>query len=243
MDPVKLAGIAEWPTLTKKKELQSFLGFTNFYRKFIKNYSKVVHALTQLTGKAEWTRGTAQNQVFQQLKKQMAEDIILAIPNRTGRFRVEADTSNGAVLTATEHNYEIYDKELLTIMLALSDWCHYLMGALEDVEIWTDHQNLQYFCKPQKLNRRQARWVTELAEYHFILKHKPGTANIKADLLSRRIDHNQGKDDNGDITVLSPEHFWAMIMPMTSETHEHIKTITRQKELWDKGIVMSLKHE
>ncbi len=52
MDPVKIAGIAEWPTLMKKKELQSFLGFMNFYRKFIKNYSKVVKALTQLTGNA-----------------------------------------------------------------------------------------------------------------------------------------------------------------------------------------------
>ncbi|SJL14064.1 uncharacterized protein ARMOST_17517 [Armillaria ostoyae] len=97
MDPVKLAGIAEWPTPTKKKELQSFLGFTNFYRKFIKNYSKVVRALTQLTGNAEWTWGAAQNQAFQQLKKQMAEDVILAIPNGTGRFRVEADVSNGTI--------------------------------------------------------------------------------------------------------------------------------------------------
>ncbi|SJL03639.1 uncharacterized protein ARMOST_06996 [Armillaria ostoyae] len=79
MDPVKLARIAKWLTPTKKKELQSFLGFTNFYRKFIKNYSKVVRALTQLTGNAEWTWGTAQNRVFQQLKKQMAEDVILAI--------------------------------------------------------------------------------------------------------------------------------------------------------------------
>ncbi|SJL15338.1 uncharacterized protein ARMOST_18831 [Armillaria ostoyae] len=81
MDPVKLAGIAKWPTPTKKKELQSFLGFTNFYRKFIKNYSKVVQALTQLTGNAEWVWGAAQNQAFQQLKKQMAEDVILYIPN------------------------------------------------------------------------------------------------------------------------------------------------------------------
>ncbi|SJL11766.1 uncharacterized protein ARMOST_15175 [Armillaria ostoyae] len=264
MDPIKLAGIAEWPTPTKKKELQSFLGFTNFYRKFIKNYSKVVRTLTQLTGNAEWTWGAAQNQAFQQLKKQMAEDVILAIPNGTGRFRVEADASNGAIgavlsqeqegkwrpvafmskaLTATERNYEIYDKELLAIMLALSEWRHYLMGALEDVEIWTDHQNLQYFRKPQKLNRRQARWVTELAEYHFILKHKPGTANVKADLLSRRSDHDQGEDDNGDITVLSPDHFRAMIMPTASETHERVRTATRQKELWDKGIATSLEHE
>ncbi|SJL18814.1 uncharacterized protein ARMOST_22415 [Armillaria ostoyae] len=186
----------------------------------------------------------------------MAEDVILAILNATGRFRVEADASNGAVgavlsqeqdgkwrlvafmskaLTATERNYEIYDKELLAIMLALSEWRHYLMGTLEDVKIWTDHQNLQYFHKPQKLNRRQARWVTELAEYHFILKHKPGTANVKADLLR--------EDDNGDITVLSPEHFRAMIMPTISETHERVRTVTRHKELWDKGIAASLDHE
>ncbi|SJL02913.1 uncharacterized protein ARMOST_06254 [Armillaria ostoyae] len=146
-------------------------------------------------------------------------------------------------LSATEHNYEIYDKELLTIMLALSDWHHYLIGTLKDVEIWTDHQNLQYFRKPQKLNRRQACWVTELAEYHFVLKHKPGTANVKADLLSQRNDHDQGEDDNRDITVLSPEHFQAMIMPTTSETHERVKNATRQKELWDKGIATSLEHE
>ncbi len=104
----------------------------------------------------------------------MAEDVILAILNETDPFMVEADTSEGAVgavlsqkqngtwrpvvfmsksLSATERNYEIYDKELLAIMLALDEWRHYLMGTAVDVEIWTDHQNLQYFRQPQKLNR------------------------------------------------------------------------------------------
>ena len=59
-------------------------------------------------------------------------------------------------------------------MDSLSDWRQYLMGAKEPVEIWTDHQNLQYFKKPQKLNRHQARWVTELSEYVINLSHKPG---------------------------------------------------------------------
>ncbi len=98
----------------------------------------------------------------------MAEDVILAIPNETDPFMVEANASEGAVgavlsqkqngkwcpvafmsksLSATECNYEIYDKELLAIMLALDEWRHYLMGAAVDVEIWTDHQNLQYFRK------------------------------------------------------------------------------------------------
>ncbi len=64
MDPVKLAGIAEWPAPTKKRELQSFLGFTNFYRKFIKNYSKVVKALTALTGLAPLEMGLRTRQSF-----------------------------------------------------------------------------------------------------------------------------------------------------------------------------------
>ncbi len=107
-------------------------------------------------------------------------------------------------LSATERNYKIYDKELLAIMLALDEWRHYLMGAAVDVEIWTDHQNLQYFRKPQKLNQRQARWVTELAEYHFVLHHKPGTLNKKADLLSCRDNHNQGKETTGMLSSSNP---------------------------------------
>ncbi len=143
MDPVKIAGIVEWPTPTKKRELQLFLGFMNFYQKFIKNYLKVIRALTQLTGNAEWTWGKVQNQAFQELKKRMAEDIILTIPTDEDPFRVKADASEGAVgavlsqkqngvwrpvafmskvLTAMERNYEIYDKELLVIMLTLSKW-------------------------------------------------------------------------------------------------------------------------
>ncbi len=170
MDPVKLAGIAEWPMPTKKRELQSFLGFTNFYRKFIKNYSKVVKALTALTGLTPWKWTPEQDRAFVELKRRMAEDVILAIPNKTDPYMVEADASEGAVgavlshkqngkwrpvafmsksLSATEHNYEIYDKELLAIMLALDEWRHYLMGAACDVEIWTDHQNLQYFRQPR----------------------------------------------------------------------------------------------
>ncbi len=264
MDPVKIAGIAEWPTPMKKWELQSFLGFTNFYQKFIKNYLKVVKALTALTGLAPWKWGSEQDRAFTELKKRMAEDIILAIPNETDPFMVEANASEGAVgavlsqkqngkwhpvafmsksLSVTERNYKIYDKELLAIMLALDEWRHYLMGITVDVEIWTDHQNLQYFQKPQKLNRRQARWVTELAEYHFILHHKPGTLNKKADLLSRHDDHDQGKNDNGDVVVLQPAHFRALIMPTTNEVHTKVEEATQLEELWDKGIKTSLAHE
>ena len=91
-------------------------------------------------------------------------------------------------------------------MTVLSEWRHYLLTGKE-FEIWTDHQNLCYFRKAQKLNQRQVRWVTELGEYNFTMHHKPGKTNIKADILSRRADHNRGEDDNKDVTVLKNEWF------------------------------------
>ncbi len=83
----------------------------------------------------------------------------------------------------------------------------------------------------------------ELAEYHFVLRHKPGTLNKKADLLSRHDDHDQGKEDNDNVVILQPAHFWALIMPATSEIHTKIKDATQQEELWDEGIKTSLAHE
>ncbi len=142
IDPIKVTGIAEWPMLMKKRELQSFLGFTNFYQKFIKNYSKVIKALTALTRNAKWKWGSAQDQAFTELKKCMAKDVILAIPNEANPFMVKADASEGAIsavlsqkqnrvwqpvafmlksLSATERNYKIYNKELLAIMLMLDE--------------------------------------------------------------------------------------------------------------------------
>ncbi len=264
MNPIKVKGITEWPMLTKKKELQSFLGFTNFCCHFIKNYSKIVKPMTQLMGNEPWKWGAKQQEAFEQLEKQLAEDVVLAVPTGKGKFCVEADSSEGAisailsqeldgkwkpvsflskVLSIMECNYKIYNKELLAIMLALDKWRHYLMGTFQDFEIWTDHQNLQYFQKLQKLNWWQACWVTELAKYHFTLHHKASTANKKADLLSQQADHEQGKDNNDQVVVLKPEHFQAIIMPTIDKTHDHIKQATHDIWLWDPNVVGSVNHD
>ena len=87
-----------------------------------------------------------------------------------------------------ERNYKIYDQELLTIMEGLKQWWYYLIGR-DQFEIWTDHKNLEYFKKPQKLNYHQARWMTELQEYDFQLIHKPGSSQKKIDTLSHRPDY------------------------------------------------------
>ncbi len=156
-------------------------------------------------GKRSMEVGSSATECVRGVKEIAGRRSVLVIPTEEGKFHIEADASEGAIgavlsqeqdgkwcpvtflsksLTIMERNYEIYNKELLAIMLALDKWRHYLLGAAQDFEIWTDHQNLQYFRKPQKLNQQQARWVTELAEYHFSLHHKPGMVNKKADLLS-----------------------------------------------------------
>ncbi len=76
-------------------------------------------------------------------------------------------------------------------------------------EIWTDHNNLQYFRQPQKVNRRQARWITELANCDYMLHHKARSLNKKADALSRRADHDMGKHDNENMTLLPDQVFRA----------------------------------
>ena len=91
-------------------------------------------------------------------------------------------------LNETERNYKIHDKEMLAIIRGLEAWRHLLEGVQSKFEIWTDHKNLEYFMKVQKLNRRQAQWALYLSQFDFTLKHVPGTRMGKVDGLSRKTD-------------------------------------------------------
>ena len=212
-----------------KKELQQFLGFVNFYQWFIEGFAKIAKPLTKLTGKEEWSWKEEQRNAFQGLKQQIAKKITLAIPADDGQFHIEVDASDFAMggilsqqqkdetwqpvafisksLNSAEQNYEIYDKEMLTIMYAFYEWSHYLKGVKIPTEVLTDHQNLTYFKKPQNLNWRQARWVMDLQEYEFVIKYWPGKANTKADILSRRAGHDWGENDNQGVILLKKELF------------------------------------
>src|SRR3954466_15154809 len=79
MDLIKVKGVADWPKPKNKKDIQSFLGFTNFYRRFIKGYSKMARPLTKLMGKEEWSWGSEQEQAFEGLKKAMSMALVLAM--------------------------------------------------------------------------------------------------------------------------------------------------------------------
>jgi hypothetical protein len=194
MDPVKIAGIREWPTPRRVKEVQSFLGFGNFYRRFIKDFSKIAKPLFTLTKKDQkWDWTTEAQSAFETLKTAFTSSPVLIMPNPDKPYRVEVDASEYATggilqqlgddglwhpcafvskgLDETQRNYDIHDKELLAIIRALEDWRHYLEGAKHTVEIFTDHKNLEYFTKSQKLSRRQAQWALFLTRFDFTLTH------------------------------------------------------------------------
>jgi hypothetical protein len=263
MDPIKVAAIIEWPVPKNKKDVQQFLGFCNFYRRFIQGYSEAAKPLNGLTGKTDWTWEEKQDHAFQAVKNSIANNVTLLVLSDHGVFRVEADSSdyaNGGTLSQlgndgkwrpvafrskslspAEQNYEIYDKELLAIVQALEDWRQYLLGAQHKFEIWTDHENLSYFRKPQKINRRQARWITELANYDFELVHKPGTQMKKVDILSRRIDYKPDGTDNEDVVVLKGEWFRKIEFSTVNEPDldniiKEIKEKTKNKEKIDKVV-------
>jgi hypothetical protein len=176
MDPVKIAGVADWPTPSNKKEVQSFVGFVNFYQYFIPGFSHHVCALFDLTMKdVRFIWGLPQEDSFMKLKELVTLAPVLILPNNNLPFRLEADSSSittGAVLSQlnvndnawhpvaflskvlnpVEQNYEIHDTEMLAIIQGLGEWRYYLEGTRHPVEIWTDHKNLKYFLVAQKLN-------------------------------------------------------------------------------------------
>ena len=124
---------------------------------------------------------------------------VLSMKGEDGKWRPVAFLSKS--LNETERNYKIHDKEMLVIIRGLESWRHLLEGAQFKFEIWTDHKNLEYFMKAQKLNRRQARWALYLSRFDFTLKHVLGTRMGKADGLSRRLDWKVGVDRDNENQV------------------------------------------
>ena len=111
------------------------------------------------------------------------------------------------MLTLTERNYDIYERELLAIMKTLAHWRQYLIWTPEPFIILTDHANLLYWKSPQKLNQRTARWHSELQDYDFKIIHVPGSTHVAADALSRPPGVEQGKEDNQNITMIPQATF------------------------------------
>src|SRR5580658_3880411 len=176
MDPAKLSAIVDWVPPHSVKAVRSFIGFCNFYRKFIPDFSTTARPLHDLTKKgATWSWTTECQKAFDTIKEAFLKKPVLAIPDVAKPFTIMTDaslTATGGVLmqndsngdlhpcayfsktlSPAERNYDIYDRELLAIMHALHEWRHYLQGTGFPVKVLTDHKNLMYFKQPHKLSR------------------------------------------------------------------------------------------
>src|SRR3984957_696685 len=251
MDPVKIAGIKDWPTPVKVKDVRSFLGFCNFYRAFIRGFANVAKPLNALTKKDhEWNWTQDCQKAFDTLKHRVTSEPILAHPDLDKQFKLEVDASGFAIgavllqkkedgkrhpigyysstLNEAERNYDIYDLELLAIVKALKHWRPLLAGSPHKIKVFSDHMNLKYWRDPQKISRRVAREVLELSEYDLEIHHIKGTSNGRADALSRRPDYDQGEDDKKDVTVLPDPLFACASQVQTVDNEDPPSLLTIQ---------------
>ena len=125
-------------------------------------------------------------------------------------------------LTPAERNYDIYDLELLAIVKLLRHWRPLLAGSPHKIKVFSDHMNLQYWRDPQKISRRVAREVLELADYDIEIHHLKRSANGRADTLSRRLDFDQGKGDNKGVVVLPDALFAQSTRPEEEQNEDMI---------------------
>ncbi|QRW24287.1 Retrotransposable element Tf2 protein [Rhizoctonia solani] len=212
LDKLKIQAVQEWPTPTKVKEVQSFLGFANFLRRFVANFSHMARPLHNLVKKdTPWKWGTREQEAFQGLKEAITNAPVLCHANPAKPYFLETDASGaalGSILSqrqedgclhplgflsesfkGAEQNYDTHDKELLAIICSFEYWRIFLEGTLHPVTVFTDHRNLEYWKESRTFNRRHARWHLLLAGYNFHIVYRPGKQSSKPDALSRRSDH------------------------------------------------------
>lgn len=218
-NPKKVEAITNFPKPKTLRELRSFLGITNYYRRFIRDYAKIAKPLTMLL-RGEAGRTTKHNsrkilvdlnenalEAFNKLKSILtSDDVMLAYPNFNKEFSLTTDASNyalGAVLSQdnrpivflsrtlsrAEEHYATNEKEMLSIVWALKSLRNYLYGSPK-LKIYTDHLPLTYALNSKNSNFKLKRWKAFLEDFNYELHYKPGSTNAVADGLSRPSQEN-----------------------------------------------------
>jgi hypothetical protein len=251
MDPEKVKTIKEWLTPPCLKDLQKFLGFANFYRRFIRDFSKICKPLNELMRKDQafiWTE--AHQNAFEDLKTAFATAPVLAMFDYTRKTILETDASDwasGGVLsqydedgllrpvayfsskhTSQECNYEIYDKELLAIIKSMEEWRPELQGVDDTFEILTDHKNLEYFTTTKALSQRQVRWSEFISQFNFRIVYRPGAKAVRPDALSRKPGDRPAKTDVDDDRIKNRER---TLLPADMWDEETLRELRQDNDL------------
>ncbi|KMQ85846.1 enzymatic polyprotein endonuclease reverse [Lasius niger] len=214
-DPSKLEAVKNFPTPTKVKDVQAFIGLAGYYRRFIENFSKIAKPLTKLTkkeNKFQWTQ--EQQHAFKILKEKLTTAPVLKYPDFAQEFIVTTDASDYAigailsqgkigedqpvayasrVLSRAEQNYNTTEKELLSIVWAVKHFRPYLYGT--KFTIVTDHKSLIWVFNVTDPRSRLMRWRLKLEEYDYVIVHKADQANRNANPARGRYRQGRGGRD------------------------------------------------
>ncbi|KAI0992056.1 hypothetical protein K3495_g16130, partial [Podosphaera aphanis] len=188
VDPEKISVVKNWSYPSNVKGVQSFLGFYNFYRRFIKNYGVISRPLTNLTKTNTPFRFDQECiDAFDALKLALTSAPILQHYNLELECMLETDASDGVVagvlsqrhpngwlpvgyfsknMASAELNYAVHDKEMLAIIRSFANWRAELASSPHKTRVFTDHKALEYFMSSKALNSRQARWAELLADFN-----------------------------------------------------------------------------
>jgi len=209
MEPVaaKVAAMANLPVPKNKDDLRKALGLLNYYRNYIVNCSATAKPLSDLLCKnAPFVWGDAQQQAFEALKAALCTPgLVLKHPRKDRPFILHTDWSTCGIsavlgqldeqnqeymvacisrsLNEHERKYEAWKGELLAGVWGMKSYRVYLHGR--DFEIVTDHRPLLWLLTAPNPTGQQARWILSLQEYDFTIRHRPGSANVNADVPSR----------------------------------------------------------
>ncbi|SYW79653.1 uncharacterized protein UHO2_04296 [Ustilago hordei] len=230
MDPEKVCTVKEWPMPESIHDIQRFLGFANFYRRFIAHFARIAKPLTALVKPIErfkkFELPEEAQQAFHKLIQAFTSAGVLQHFDYHLPTRLETDASDFAIagvlkqehegrwhpvafysrkMSSAEKNYEIHDKELLAVVACLTQWRHMLAGLPNQLVILTDHEALKYFKSQRRITGRQARWAILLADFDFILQYRPGDKGGEPDALTRRTDMQPaGEEQDHNVRQLLP---------------------------------------
>ncbi|GKC11423.1 reverse transcriptase domain-containing protein [Tanacetum coccineum] len=224
VDRAKVDVIAKLPHPTSVKGVQSFLGHVKFYRRFIKNFSKIARPMTHLLEKeTSFIFSKECIEAFEILKNKLTEDSILVAPDWDLPFEIMCNASDfavGAVLgqcktkhfqpihyasktmTDAQAHYTTTEKELLAVVYAFEKFRSYLV--LSKTIVYTDHSALKYLLAKQDAKPRLLRWILLLQEFDVIIRDKKGAENLAADHLSRLENPHQGDLEKKEINETFP---------------------------------------
>lgn len=258
MDPAKLKTVSEWPIPKNPTDVLAFLGYINFYRRFIPRFSSIARPLNHLTHKdVPWTfeLDGPPYRSFMLLREAMLSDSVLRRFDPTRRIEIFSDASNWAVsgqicqrdddghlhpityhsrtFTTAQANWAIYDKEMYAIYDILTTYRPWLVNTQEPILVHSDHKNLEHFFTVRRLNQRQCRWASELADYDFKISHIDGTRN-PADPPTRRSDFlpsDEGDErlTSRDFKLLPAHRLDSVLRPQALELENSVGGSTSSK--------------